>query len=150
MKKIICIVQEHMFSKSDIREMESGLRDIYRNNYKDEKLSVLWMVMPEGYAYSERKPSNALVLMAEVDEDISKMKREELLSLISKFLLNNFKISPLDAVITVPNTSFVNAFMASQKNRIHPLHRPLINFKQLFTALSSKWRNGYLRLRVKY
>ena len=150
MKKILCIIQEGMFSNAQIMEMEQGFKSIYSSNYSKEKLTVLWMVMPKGYAYAERKPSNAAVIMLEVDENITKAKREELMSLTSQFLLNNFNISPLDSVITVANASFVNAFMKAQKNRVAPLYRPMIAFKQFYTAFTSKLTNGYLRLRVKF
>lgn len=150
MKKILCIVQEHMFSKAEIRAMEAGFRSIYRDHYSKEKVNVLWMIMPKGYAYSERKPSNAAVIMLEVEEQITKSLREKLMSLISQFLMKNFSISPLDSVITVANSSFVNAFLEAQKKRIHPIYRPWITLKQMYTALLSKLINGFLRLRVKF
>jgi len=150
MKKILCLVQEHMFSKSEIQQIEKGFRDIYRDNYSQEKLSVLWMVIPKGYAYSERKPSDATVILVEVDEDIAKDKREALMGLLSQFLLNEFKISPLDSVITVANSSFVTAFFDAQKKRIHPLYRPWISLKMISTGIISKITNGYFRLRVRY
>lgn len=139
-----------MFSKADIRKIETGFREIYSNNYSKEKLSIFWMIIPEGYAYSERKPSNATVILVEVNEDITKSKREELMGLFSQFLLNNFSISPLDSVITVANASWVNSFFEAQRKRIHPLYRPWITLKMMFTAFSSKLMNGYLRLRVRY
>lgn len=150
MKKILCLVQKHMFSTAEIRQLEEGFREIYSNHYSQEKVNVLWMVIPEGYAYSERKPSNAAVILVGVDEDIRKEKREELMSLFSQLLLTNFRISPLDSVITVANSSWVDRFFDAQRRRIHPLYRPWISLKMMFTALSSKWSNGYLRLRVRY
>ena len=150
MKKILCIIQEHMFSKTEILDMEAGFREIYQDNYSQEKVNVLWMIMPKGYAYSERQESNAAVIMIEVDEDISKENREQLMALTSSFLLENFKISPLDSVITVANSSFVNSFLETQKKRVSTIWRPWINMKQLFSALYSKFKNGYLRLRVRY
>lgn len=150
MKKITCIIQEHMFSKEDINEMEKGFKTIYRENYSEEKVSVFWMIFPKGYAFSERKPSNATVILVEAGEDITKNKREELMHLFSKYLLSNFKISPLDSIITVANSSWVTEFFAAQQNRIHPMYRPWIKLKTLFTAFSSKLMNGFLRLRVKY
>ena len=150
MKRINCLVPKHLFSKADIRRMELGFRELYKNHYSDEKLTVFWMILPEGYAFSERKPSNAAVIVVEVEEDITKEKREELMSLYSIFLLDNFKISPLDSVITVANTSWVNSFVVSQQTRIRPSHRSWMRLKMLFTAITSKWLNGYLRLRVRY
>lgn len=150
MKKALCLVQKHMFSKEDIQRLEVGIKNIYQRHYSNEKVNMLWMVMPKGYAYSERKPSNASVIMVEVDNDITQAKREELMGLISRFLLDNFEISPLDSVITVANSSFVNAFFEAQRKRIHPLYRPWITLKMMTTALLSKFTQGYLRLRVKY
>ncbi len=80
MKRINCLVQEHQFSKEEIRKIEVGFRDIYRDHYSTEKLTVFWMIFPEGSAYSERKPSNGTIILIEVDEDITKDKREELMS----------------------------------------------------------------------
>lgn len=139
-----------MFSKADIRKMEAGFREIYSNNYSEERLSIFWMIIPEGYAYSERKPSNATVILVEVNDDITKSKREELMGLFSQFLLDNFSISPLDSVITVANASWVNSFFEAQRKRIHPLYRPWISLKMMFAAFSSKLMNGYLRLRLRY
>jgi hypothetical protein len=139
-----------MFSTSEIRAIEKGFRNIYSNDYSQEKVNVLWMIIPKGYAYSERKPSNAAVILVEVDEGISKEKREELMGLFSQFLLAEFKISPLDSVITVANSSFVNAFFDAQKKRIHPLYRPWISFKMISSGIISKISNGYFRLRVRY
>lgn len=108
------------------------------------------MVFPKGSAYAERKLSNGTIIMIEADEDITKTKREELMGLYSQFLFKNYEVSPLDTVITVANTSWVNSFLAAQKKRVHPMYRPWITLKTMFTALTSKWMNGYLRLRVKY
>ena len=139
-----------MFSKEEIRKIESGFREIYRKHYSQEKLSVFWMIFPKGYAFSERKPSNATVILVEVDDDITKAKREELMGLFSQFLLNNHNVSPLDSIITVANSSWVDRFMEAQQNRVHPWYRPWIKLKTMFTALTSKWKNGFLRLRVRY
>ena len=150
MKKATCLIQQHMFSKKEIQKMEAGFREIYSTHYSEEKLSIFWMVFPKGYAYSERKPSNATVILVEVENDITKAKREELMSLFSQFLLNKHNISPLDSIITVANSSWVNQFFAAQQKRVHPFYRSWINFKTLFTAFTSKLMNGYLRLRVRY
>ena len=150
MKRINCIVQEHQFSKDQIKEIEIGFRELYRTHYSDEKLNILWMILPEGYAFSERKPSDATVIMVEVDNDISKEKREEMMNLFSGFLLENYKISPLDSIITVANSDWVDAFFNAQKKRVSPLFRPLITFKTMWTALMSKRQNGFMRLRVRY
>lgn len=150
MKKINCLIQKHKFSKAEIREIEAGFRELYKEHYSDEKLTVFLMIFPEGSAFAERKPSNGTIIMIEVDEDITKDKREELMWLYSQFLFKNYQVSPLDTVITVANSSWVNRFFAAQQKRIHPTYRPWIKFKTMFTALTSKWSNGYLRLRVKY
>ncbi len=150
MKRAVCIIQEDMFSTPEIKRIEAGFKAIYKDNYSEEPLNVVWMIMPKGYAYSERKLSEAIVIMVEVSEDIQKEKREELMFLFSRFLMDEFNVSPLDSVITVANSSFVNAFLEAQNNRIQPLYRPWIKVKQLSTALWSKFSKGYLRLRVKY
>ena len=139
-----------MFSKKEIKKIEAGFRDIYKQHYSEEPLSIFWMVFPKGSAFSERKPSNATVIMVEVDDDITKAKREEMMSLYSNFLLNNHDISPLDSIITVANSEWVNRFFEAQQNRVHPRYRFWIKFKTMFTALTSKFMHGYLRLRVKY
>ena len=123
MKKIVGIIQEHMFTKDEIKRLESGLREIYRNHYSREEVVVSWRIMPEGYAFSERKPSHATIILVEVDAEITQVKREELMGLCSQFLLNNFSVSPLDSLITVPNSSFVNQFLEAQRQRIDPAHR---------------------------
>ena len=150
MKRINCLTQEHLFSKEQIRNIEARFRDIYKKNYSEEKLSVFWMIFPKGSAYSERKPSNATVILVEVNDDITKIKREELMSLFSQFLFKNYNVSPLDSIITVANSEWVDRFFAAQQKRVHPMYRPLIKMKTMFTALISKWMNGFLRLRVKY
>ena len=150
MKRINCIIQEHLFSKEEIKKIEAGFKKIYRKHYSQDKVSVFWMIFPKGYAFSERKPSNATVILVEVDENITAEKREELMHLFSKYLLNNFRVSPLDSIITVANSSWVNAFFEAQQNRVSAFYRPWIKFKTIFTALTSKWINGYLRLRVRY
>lgn len=76
MKRIVGIIQEHMFSNEDIQHMQAGFTSIYKKHFKEEKLQVAWMVMPTGYAYSERKPSNAAVIVIEVHEEIDQPKRE--------------------------------------------------------------------------
>ena len=150
MKKILGVIQEHMFTNADIRSLEQGLRRIYRERYDDKsKVTVLWMVMPKGFAYAERKPSNAAILMIEADEDISQTKREELMGHFSSFLLENFSISPLDSVITVANSSFVNQFFDAQKKRIKSSRRVAMNLRILWQAFKSKWTNGYLKLLVR-
>jgi len=118
MKKIFGIVQTHMFSKEDLQQLEAGLKAVYQENYKAEELMVIWRVMAKGFAYSERKLSNALVLLMEVEETIGQEKREQLLFAASNYLLDNFNISPLDAVITAPNASYVNAFMEAQQSQM--------------------------------
>ena len=150
MKRINCIVQEHKFSKDDIRKMESGFRAIYRENYSEEPLKVFWMIFPKGSAFAERQPSNGTIILIEVNDDISTPKREELMGLFSNFLFENYNVSPLDTVITVANSSWVNRFYEAQQKRISPLYRPWFTIKTLWTALTSKWTNGFLRLRVKY
>jgi len=150
MKKILCLVQQHMFSKAEIKKMEEGFRELYSKHYSKERLNVIWMIMPDGYAYSERKPSNAAVILIEVNETITQTKREEMMKLFSQFLLTNFSISPLDSIITVANSAWVDSFFDAQRKRIHPLYRPWITLKIMFTALMSKLTNGYARLRVRY
>ena len=150
MKKLVGLVQKHTFSDEEIRRLEAGFREIYRENYSREKVAIFWMVIPEGYAFSERKRSNATIMLVEVDEDIAETKREDLMHLLSKFLLDNFDISPLDSVITVANSSFVNAFFNAQRKRINPIYRPWITTKMMASALISKITKGYFRLRVRY
>lgn len=150
MKRINCLIQEHKFTKEQIQKIEIGFRELYQKHYSDDKLTVFWMIFPKGSAYSERKPSDATVILIEVDDNITKIKREELMGLYSQFLLNNYGVSPLDSIITVANTSWIDQFFAAQQNRVRPIYRPWITCKTLFTALVSKWTNGYLRLRVKY
>lgn len=150
MKRINCLVQEHKFSKPQIRAIEAGFKKIYHTHYSEEKVRVFWMIFPKGSAYAERKPSDGTIILIEVNEDITREKREELMWLYSQFLFENYKVSPLDTVITVANSSWVDSFFAAQQNRIHARYRPWITFKTMFTALTSKWMNGFLRLRVKY
>lgn len=150
MKRISCLVQKHKFSKAEIRDIEKGFRELYKNNYSGEKLKVFWTIFPEGSAYAERKASNGTIVLIEANEDITKEKREELMWLFSQFLFKNYQVSPLDTVITVANTSWVESFLAAQQKRIHPRYRTWIGLKTMFTALTSKWINGYVRLRVKY
>ena len=150
MKRIVCLVQEHMFSSADIKAIEKGFLDIYKSSYKNHAVSVLWMLIPKGYAYAERKASEAAIIMVEVDEDIQQALREQLMTEFSQFLLNNYKVSPLDSVITVANSSFVEAFFQAQSNRIHPSSRFWIMLKMRWTALTSKISRGFLRLRVNY
>ena len=150
MKKINCLVQAHKFSKADIREIETGFKELYKKHYSDEKLTVFWMVFPEGNAFAERKPSNGTIVLIEVNDDITKAKREELMHLYSQFLFKNFNVSPLDTVITVANSTWVHRFLEAQQKRIHTAYRPWIQLRTLSTAIASKFINGYLRLRVKY
>ncbi|MEM6800813.1 MAG: hypothetical protein AAF696_05385, partial [Bacteroidota bacterium] len=149
-KRISCLVQKHKFTKAQIREIEAGFRELYKNNYSEEKLKVFWTIFPEGSAYAERKPSNGTIILIEVDEEVRREKREELMGLYSQFLFKNYNISLLDTIITVANTSWVESFLAAQQKRIHPRYRAWIGFKTMFTALTSKWTHGFLRLRVKY
>jgi|GEM_PF-1429732 len=150
MKKMLCIIQENMFSDAEIKSIELGLKQLYKEHYNSsEKLLALWMIMPEGYAFSERKKSEATVIMIEVDRSIDQEKREELMGKASQFLLNNFRVSPLDSLITLANSSFVNDFFNAQRNRIRPFYRPYILGKMIFKALYSKWFNGYYKLAVK-
>ena len=150
MKKILGVIQEHMFSNTEIKSLERGLKVIYREHYDDQsRVTVLWMVMPKGFAYAERKPSNAAILMIEADDTISQQKREELMGLFSTFLLDNFNISPLDSVITVANSSFVNQFFDAQRNRVNPPNRLFMSVKILWNAVKSKWMNGYVKLLVR-
>lgn len=118
MKKIAGIVQEHMYTEDELQRFESGLKEIYREHYDaSQPVTVLWMVMPKGYAYSERKMSEATIVIIEVDEEITQEKREGLMDLFSQYLLKNFNVSPLDSLITVANTSFVNQFFVAQQKR---------------------------------
>ena len=149
MKKIVCLVQKNMFSNKELKKLDDGFKAIYKKNYSQESVNVFWMIMPKGYAYSERKLSKATIIMVEVNEDIQKEKREELMRLFSQFLLKSFHVSPLDSLITVANSSFVKQFLEAQQNRIHPLYRPWINLKTRTTVIASKLTNGYYRLRVK-
>ncbi|MEM6723492.1 MAG: hypothetical protein AAF598_05600 [Bacteroidota bacterium] len=150
MKRINCLVQAHQFSKAQIKAIEAGFKALYHQHYRAEKLQVFWMIFPEGNAFSERKASNGIIILIEVDNDISKEKREELMSVYSQFLFTNYQVSPLDTVITVANTPWVDDFFAAQKQRIHPSSRTWITLRTLFTAFSSKLANGFLRLRIKY
>ncbi len=149
MKRIICTVQENQFSHRQIRKLGAGLKEIYKNNYSREAVSVLWMVMPKGYAYSERKLSHATIILVEVDSDIKQEKREALMHLFSQFLLENFHISPLDLVLSVANSSYLKQFGESQIKRIHPEHRRRISLKSHLTAITSKLLHGYGRIRVR-
>ena len=150
MRKIVSIVQAGQFTNDQIKAMESGFRRIYRKHYAaSERLVVLWMEMPEGYAYAERRASKATLIVVEVAEDMDQQKREELMQLFSKFLMEDFKVSPLDSVITVANASFVNGFFKAQQQRIDPLSRPIIGLKTIFRSVRSKWARGYLILPVQ-
>ena len=149
MKHIVCIVQQHMFDKAKVKRLQSGLRRLYKENYSTEPTKVLWMIMPKGYAFSERKESNATILLIEVDENITKEKREGLMTIFSNHLLDNFDISPLDSIITVANTSYIQQFMAGQQRRVAPSARFWIKLKTLFFAIISKLLNGYVQLRVR-
>ncbi|MEO1652933.1 MAG: hypothetical protein AAFU64_05270 [Bacteroidota bacterium] len=149
MKRIVCTVQEHMFLPTQIQAIEKGLKEIYKKHYRDEKLRVFWLVMPKGYAYSERKLSEASIILVEVDNDIQSKKREALMHLFSQYLLKEFKLSPLDLMLSVSNSSYMDQFMASQKNRVDPRSRGWISLKMLWTAFYSKFSQGYMKLRVK-
>ncbi|MEL6675062.1 MAG: hypothetical protein AAFR61_22835 [Bacteroidota bacterium] len=150
MKKINCLVQEHKFSKAEIRAIEAGFKALYREHYSEEKVRVFWMVFPEGSAYAERKPSNGTIILIEANEDITQEKREELMWLYSQFLFENYQVSPLDTVITVANSSWVERFFAAQQKRVHARYRRWITFRTMLTAMTSKMTHGFLRLRVKY
>ena len=139
-----------MFSKDDIKNIELGFRKLYTEHYSKEKLTIYWMIFPEGSAYSERRPSNATIIMVEVNDDIEKSKREEMMKLYSDFLANEYEVSPLDSIITVANSTWVDQFFMAQQNRVHPKYRLWFKLKTLTTALLSKWTSGFLRLRVKY
>ena len=149
MKRIVCTVQESQFSKREIRKLEAGLKEIYKNNYSEEKLGVIWMIMPSGYAFSERKLSKATIILVEVDSDIEQEKRENLMHLFSDFLLKEFSISPLDLVLSVANSSYLQQYATSQTRRVHPNHRRRIRFKSKFTAIKSKMLNGYSRMNIR-
>lgn len=149
MKRIITIVQEHLFSKKEIRALEAGIKSIYQKNYSNEDVKMIWMVMPKGYAYSERKLSNAVVMMMEVENNTEQSKREQLLFAVSKFLLDNFSISPLDSVITAPDASYIDAFSKAQQNRIDAKYRPFINLKIMGKIFWSKITDGFLKLPIR-
>ena len=129
MKRINCIVQEHQFSSSEIKAIEAGFKALYKTHYSEEKLTVLWMIFPKGSAFAERKASNGTIILIEVEDDIDKIKREELMQIYSHFLLENYNISPLDTVITVANTSWVDRFFAAQQKTDSPHVSPLDNFE---------------------
>ena len=150
MKKCLFLAQENSFSSAEIKQMEGAFLSIYHQQYPQEKLQFLWMLSPKGYAYTERQPSNAVVVMVEVEENIDTVKREELMHLFSNYLLEEFNISPLDSVITVANSSFVNAFFEAQKRRIASPYRPWISLKMISSGLLSKLSQGFFRLRVRY
>lgn len=149
MKRIICTVQEEQFSNKQIKKMEAGFKEIYKNNYRKEPLKIWWMVMPKGYAYSERKLSHATIILIEVDSDIEQGKREVLMHLFSQFLLESFHISPLDLVLSVANSAYVEQFGKSQIKRIHPAYRRRIRLKSSISAITSKFLNGYSKIRVR-
>ena len=125
-----------------------GIKEIYTTHQSNEKARVHWMIMPKGYAYSERKYSQATIILVEVDSEIEQKSREDLMQLLSKFLLDNFNISPLELVLSVANTSFINQYANSQRQRVHPLHRWRIRFKAIITSLTSKLLNGYSQILV--
>lgn len=129
MKRINCIVQEHQFSSSEIKAIEASFKALYKTHYSDEKLTVLWMIFPKGSAFAERKASNGTIILIEVEDDIDKVKREELMQVYSQFLLENYSISPLDTVITVANTSWVDRFFCSTAKADSSHVSPLDNFK---------------------
>ena len=150
MKKCLFLAQENSFSSTEIKQIEGAFLSIYHEQYPREKLQFLWMLSPKGYAYTERQPSNAVVVMVEVEETIDTVKREELMHLLSNYLLEEFNISPLDSVITVANSSFVNAFFEAQKRRVSSPYRPWISLKMIGSGLLSKLSQGFFRLRVRY
>lgn len=149
MKRVVGVVQEGMFSPDAIRRLKAGLKAIAQTHMPSERIVTLFMVMPPGYAYAERKASQATILMVEVDEGTSQGKREAMMADFSRHLLDNFEVSPLDSVITVADTSFVSAFFNAQRNRIDRAHRLRISARLFGTALFSRLREGYLRLPVK-
>ena len=149
MKKILCVAPENVFSKTDIINLESGLKTIFKKHYSaTEKVVVIWMLMPEGYAFSERKASQAVIIMVEVNEGMEQKERENLMRIYSQFLLSSFNVSPLDSLITVANSSFVNQFFAAQRKRVRSQYRPIITLKLLYTALRTKLIHGYYKLKV--
>lgn len=150
MKKCLFLAQKNSFSSAEIKQMEGAFLSIYHQQYPQEKLQFLWMLSPKGYAYTERQSSNAVVVIVEVEENIDKVKREELMHFFSNYLLEAFRISPLDSVITVANSSFVNAFFEAQKRRIAIRYRPWISLKMMSSGLLSKLSQGFFRLRVRY
>ena len=149
MKRIVGVVQEQMFRPDALRRLKAGLKAIYRAHDPSERVVVLFMVVPPGYAYSERKPSEATILVIEVDDGTAQSKREAMMADFSRLLLDDFRVSPLDNVITVADTSFVSAFFDAQRNRIDRSQRLRINARLYGAALLSRLREGYLRLPMK-
>lgn len=147
MKKVLGIVQESMFDDDALRRFEAGVKQTLRG-WSDERFVVIWMVMPPGYAFSERKPSQAVILMVEVDDGTDQGRREELMGQLSQHLMDNFAVSPLDSLITVADSAFVNAFFDAQRARIDPAQRLRIHAKLYGSAVLSKVRRGTLQLPV--
>ena len=88
MKKCLFLAQENSFSSAEIKQIEEAFLNIYHQQYPQEKLQFLWMLSPKGYAYTERQPSNAVVVMVEVEKNIDTAKREEL-TFVFNYLLED-------------------------------------------------------------
>ncbi|MEO1434084.1 MAG: hypothetical protein AAFV80_01015 [Bacteroidota bacterium] len=150
MKKILCVVQKDQISKTKIKILEQGLKDRYRDHHDpNEKVSVYWMIVPEGYAYSERQASKAMIVMIEVEDGVQSEQREKLMGIFSRFILEQCDMSPYDLVLTVPDQAFVDQYFLAQRNRSSRKARKWVGLKIFATALFSKLKDGFLRIPVR-
>ncbi|MEM6723294.1 MAG: hypothetical protein AAF598_04600 [Bacteroidota bacterium] len=150
MKKILCVVQKDQISKAKIKVLEQGLKDRYRDHHDPkEKVMVYWMLVPKGYAYSERKPSNAIIVMIEVEDGVPSEQREKLMGIFSNFILDQLNMSPYDLVLTVPDQAFVDQYFMAQRDRSSRQARKWVGLKIFVTAFYSKFKDGFLRIPVR-
>lgn len=78
--KAMIIVQEGQFSIETLHQLQACVQASYKKSFPQEKLTVMWNVMPRGQAITDRQLSQSSLVSTQVPNGTQKQVREAFLN----------------------------------------------------------------------
>ncbi|MAK45017.1 MAG: hypothetical protein CMN80_12835 [Spongiibacter sp.] len=137
MRKALIIVQEQQLSQTDIRRLDSYIKQHYQRYIGTEKLLTIWNRIPAGQAFTKYEDSRSSLVTMECEKGLEQAKRVAMMKALEKDWLALTAQHPDELMLAVVEEDLFAGLFESSRERLDLIGRLHLVFKMLCSFLKA-------------
>ena len=147
--RVTCLVQQGQQEDKLLKRLEAAIGDAYRRHIEPgTALRFVWLSLPPGQSYVAGRQSRSSTLQIPVPDGTADDLRHAFMAEISEVWMRATGCGEDEVVISVPDMSYAQRFMAHNMGRIDSRRRGRIQLRMLWHILGSRLRRGVAMMSI--